>query len=102
MKKREVPDIWKMDMSQILDSSSSEDDDDEEKESEEEEEEDEEEKKKKKHIKEEVRVGFTALSMDTCRFFFYTLVLCAAGGGVRPRGEGPLPAAAVQIHGGQR
>lgn len=46
----EVPDVWKMDMSQILDSSSS--DDDEEKESEEEEE-DEEEKKKKKHIKEE-------------------------------------------------
>ncbi|XP_028251332.1 AT-rich interactive domain-containing protein 4A isoform X2 [Parambassis ranga] len=56
LRKREVPDIWKMDMSQILDSSSSEDDDDEEeKESEEEEEEDEEEKekKKKKHIKEE-------------------------------------------------
>ncbi|XP_036926993.1 AT-rich interactive domain-containing protein 4A isoform X1 [Acanthopagrus latus] len=49
---REVPDIWKMDMSQILDSSSSDDEDDEEeKESDDEEEGDEE--KKKKHIKEE-------------------------------------------------
>lgn len=46
--------MWKMDMSQILDSSSSDEDDEEEKESEEEEE-DEDEKKKKKHIKEEVR-----------------------------------------------
>ncbi|XP_028994739.1 AT-rich interactive domain-containing protein 4A isoform X2 [Betta splendens] len=52
LKNREVPDVWKMDMSQILDSSSS-DEDDKEKESEEEEEEDEDEKKKKKHIKEE-------------------------------------------------
>ncbi|XP_063764553.1 AT-rich interactive domain-containing protein 4A isoform X2 [Eleginops maclovinus] len=43
----EVPELWKMDMSQILDSSSS----DEEKESDEDQEEDEE--KKKKHIKEE-------------------------------------------------
>ncbi|GAA6230260.1 AT-rich interactive domain-containing protein 4A isoform X2 [Lates japonicus] len=51
MRSREVPDVWKMEMSQILDSSSS-DEDDEEKESEEEEE-DEDEKKKKKHIKEE-------------------------------------------------
>ncbi|XP_059210011.1 LOW QUALITY PROTEIN: AT-rich interactive domain-containing protein 4A [Centropristis striata] len=47
----EVPAVWKMDMSQILDSSSS-DDEDEEKESEEDEE-DEDKKKKKKHIKEE-------------------------------------------------
>ncbi|XP_051253874.1 LOW QUALITY PROTEIN: AT-rich interactive domain-containing protein 4A [Dicentrarchus labrax] len=52
LKSREVPDVWKMDMSQILDSSSSDDDeDDEEKESDEEEDEDE--KKKKKRIKEE-------------------------------------------------
>ncbi|XP_069391307.1 AT-rich interactive domain-containing protein 4A isoform X3 [Paralichthys olivaceus] len=51
---REVPDVWKMDMSQILDSSSSDDEDEEEeKESDEEEDDDEDEKKKKKHIKEE-------------------------------------------------
>ncbi|XP_058472263.1 AT-rich interactive domain-containing protein 4A [Solea solea] len=49
----DVPEEWKMDMSQILDSSSS-DDDEEEKESEEEEEDEEEKKKKKKHIKEEL------------------------------------------------
>lgn len=62
LKTREVPDVWKMDLSQILDSSSSDDDDDdddEEKESEEdeeEEEEDEDEKKKiNKQIKDEVR-----------------------------------------------
>uniref|UniRef100_A0A3Q1AKI5 ARID domain-containing protein n=1 Tax=Amphiprion ocellaris TaxID=80972 RepID=A0A3Q1AKI5_AMPOC len=49
-----VSDVWKMDMSQILDSSSSEDEDgEEEKESEEEDDDDDEEKKKKKHIKEE-------------------------------------------------
>ncbi|XP_060939440.1 AT-rich interactive domain-containing protein 4A isoform X2 [Limanda limanda] len=48
----EVPDAWKMDMSQILDSSSS-DDEDEEEEKESEEDNDEAEKKKKKHIKEE-------------------------------------------------
>ncbi|XP_071354685.1 AT-rich interactive domain-containing protein 4A isoform X2 [Trachinotus anak] len=54
LRSREVPDVWKMDMSQILDSSSSDDEDDEEeKESDEEEEDDEDEKKKKKHIKEE-------------------------------------------------
>ncbi|XP_040916681.1 AT-rich interactive domain-containing protein 4A [Toxotes jaculatrix] len=54
LKSREVPDVWKMDMSQILDSSSS-DDEEEEKESDEEEEEedDEDERKKKKHIKDE-------------------------------------------------
>ncbi|KAM6918125.1 AT-rich interactive domain-containing protein 4A isoform 2-T2 [Lycodopsis pacificus] len=51
LRTREVPDMWKMDMSQILDSSSS--DDDEEKESDEEEEDEEEEKKKKKRLKEE-------------------------------------------------
>uniref|UniRef100_A0A7N6AQ65 ARID domain-containing protein n=1 Tax=Anabas testudineus TaxID=64144 RepID=A0A7N6AQ65_ANATE len=39
LKNREVPDVWKMDMSQIMDSSSSDDEDDEEKESDEEEEE---------------------------------------------------------------
>ncbi|XP_054470343.1 AT-rich interactive domain-containing protein 4A [Anoplopoma fimbria] len=48
----EVPDSWKMDMSQILDSSSSDDEDDEQKESDEDEE-DEDDKKKKKRIKEE-------------------------------------------------
>ncbi|XP_029972393.1 AT-rich interactive domain-containing protein 4A [Salarias fasciatus] len=60
LRSREVPDVWKMDMSQILDSSSSEEDDDQdekEKESEDEEEEEdddeEEKKKKKKRIKEE-------------------------------------------------
>ncbi|XP_047467690.1 AT-rich interactive domain-containing protein 4A [Mugil cephalus] len=54
LRRRIIPEAWKMDMSQILDSSSSDDDEnEEEKESEEEEEEDEEEKKKKKHIKEE-------------------------------------------------
>ncbi|CAG5866948.1 unnamed protein product [Menidia menidia] len=52
LKTREVPDAWKMDMSQILDSSSGEDEVDE-KESDEEEEEDAEAEKKKKHIKEE-------------------------------------------------
>ncbi|XP_035024385.2 AT-rich interactive domain-containing protein 4A isoform X2 [Hippoglossus stenolepis] len=52
LRSREVPDVWKMDMSQILDSSSSDDEDEEEKESEEEDN-DEDEKKKKKHIKEE-------------------------------------------------
>lgn len=55
LKTREVPDVWKMELSQILDSSSS-DEDDEEKESEEEEEEDEDEKKKiSKQMKDEVR-----------------------------------------------
>ncbi|KAK2826835.1 hypothetical protein Q5P01_021049 [Channa striata] len=54
LRNKEVPDVWKMDMSQILDSSSSDDDDEEDKESEEEEEDEaEDEKKKKKHIKEE-------------------------------------------------
>lgn len=56
LKNREVPDVWKMDMSQILDSSSSDDDEDDEEEKESDEEvEYEDEKKKKKHIKEEVR-----------------------------------------------
>uniref|UniRef100_UPI0037E8125E AT-rich interactive domain-containing protein 4A n=1 Tax=Semicossyphus pulcher TaxID=241346 RepID=UPI0037E8125E len=50
---REVPGAWKMDMSQILDSSSSDDEDDEEEKESDDEEEDEDEKKKKKHIKEE-------------------------------------------------
>ncbi|XP_024910983.1 AT-rich interactive domain-containing protein 4A isoform X2 [Cynoglossus semilaevis] len=57
LRSKKIPDMWKMDMSQILDSSSSDDEDDEdEKESEEEDEEEEDEedeKKKKKHIKEE-------------------------------------------------
>uniref|UniRef100_A0AAQ6IRT2 ARID domain-containing protein n=1 Tax=Anabas testudineus TaxID=64144 RepID=A0AAQ6IRT2_ANATE len=58
LKNREVPDVWKMDMSQIMDSSSSDDEDDEEKESDEEEEEEgeeegEDDKKKKKRIKDE-------------------------------------------------
>lgn len=58
LRSREIPDVWKMDMSQILDSSSSDDEeDDEEKESEEEEEDEDE--KKKKRIKEEVREGLT-------------------------------------------
>ncbi|XP_014858445.1 PREDICTED: AT-rich interactive domain-containing protein 4A [Poecilia mexicana] len=53
LRSREVPEAWKMDMSQILESSSSEDDkDDKESEAEEEEEETEDEKRKK-HIKEE-------------------------------------------------
>uniref|UniRef100_A0A665UJF7 ARID domain-containing protein n=1 Tax=Echeneis naucrates TaxID=173247 RepID=A0A665UJF7_ECHNA len=52
LRSKEVPDVWKMDMSQILDSSSSDDEDDEEEKESDEEEEDEEEKKKK-HIKEE-------------------------------------------------
>uniref|UniRef100_UPI003AAE9BD6 AT-rich interactive domain-containing protein 4A isoform X1 n=1 Tax=Centroberyx gerrardi TaxID=166262 RepID=UPI003AAE9BD6 len=52
LRTQQVPEVWKMDMSQILDSSSSDEEDEEEKESDEEEE-DEEEKKKKKHIKEE-------------------------------------------------
>lgn len=55
LRSREVPDVWKMDMSQILDSSSSDDDEDDEEKESEEDEEDEDEKKKKKHIKEEVR-----------------------------------------------
>uniref|UniRef100_A0A3B4FQV3 AT-rich interaction domain 4A n=1 Tax=Pundamilia nyererei TaxID=303518 RepID=A0A3B4FQV3_9CICH len=49
---KEIPDLWKMDMSQILDSSSSEDEDNEE-EKESEEEHDDEEEKKRKRIKEE-------------------------------------------------
>ncbi|XP_023254647.1 AT-rich interactive domain-containing protein 4A-like, partial [Seriola lalandi dorsalis] len=53
LRSREVPDVWKMDMSQILDSSSSDDEDDEEEKESDEEEEDEDEKKKKKLIKEE-------------------------------------------------
>ncbi|XP_029982610.1 AT-rich interactive domain-containing protein 4A isoform X2 [Sphaeramia orbicularis] len=61
LRTRDVPDLWKMDMSQILDSSSSDEEDDEDdKDSEEEEDEEEEEeeeeddtRKKKKHIKEE-------------------------------------------------
>ncbi|XP_033498788.2 AT-rich interactive domain-containing protein 4A [Epinephelus lanceolatus] len=53
LKTGEVPDVWKMDMSQILDSSSSDDEDDEDEKESDEDEEDEDEKKKKKHIKEE-------------------------------------------------
>ncbi|CAJ1074930.1 AT-rich interactive domain-containing protein 4A [Xyrichtys novacula] len=53
LRSREVPDVWKMDMSQILDSSSSDDEEDEEEKESDEEEDDEDEKKKKKHIKEE-------------------------------------------------
>ncbi|XP_068194232.1 AT-rich interactive domain-containing protein 4A isoform X2 [Antennarius striatus] len=49
LKNRDVPDVWKMDMSQILDSSSSEEEDDED----EEKEESDEDEEKKKHIKEE-------------------------------------------------
>lgn len=56
LKTGEVPDVWKMDMSQILDSSSSDDEDDEDEKESDEDEEDEDEKKKKKHIKEEVSV----------------------------------------------
>ncbi|XP_021162824.2 AT-rich interactive domain-containing protein 4A [Fundulus heteroclitus] len=48
---REIPEVWKMDMSQILDSSSSEDDKDDKESEEEEEEEDNEEEKRKKRIK---------------------------------------------------
>ncbi|XP_029688839.1 AT-rich interactive domain-containing protein 4A [Takifugu rubripes] len=55
LKTREVPDVWKMDLSQILDSSSSDDDDDEEKESEEEEEEEEEEEDEKKKINKQMK-----------------------------------------------
>lgn len=59
LKTREVPDVWKMDLSQILDSSSSDDSDDEEKESEEEEEDEDEDEKKKinKQMKDEVEGG---------------------------------------------
>ncbi|XP_046873544.1 AT-rich interactive domain-containing protein 4A-like [Hypomesus transpacificus] len=64
---RLVPESWKMDMSEILDSSSSDEEDAEGKESEEEEEEEEEEeqhqeeeeKKKKKAVKEEVRPNYS-------------------------------------------
>lgn len=59
--------MWKMDLSQILDSSSSDDDDNEE-EKESEDEEDEEEKKKKKHIKEEVREE-SKVTVDTWIYF---------------------------------
>ncbi|KAG7238076.1 hypothetical protein INR49_031430 [Caranx melampygus] len=55
LRSRDVPDVWKMDMSQILDSSSSDDEEEEEDKESDEEEEDEDEKKKKKLIKEEVR-----------------------------------------------
>ena len=73
---REVPDIWKMDMSQILDSSSSDDEDDEEeKESDDEEEGDEE--KKKKHIKEEVSVDMTTGVTDAAGKVRY-LRLCVS------------------------
>lgn len=51
LKNGEIPDVWKMDMSQILDTSSSEED---EKQSEED---DEEEEEKKKRIREEVSDG---------------------------------------------
>lgn len=86
----EVPDMWKMDMSQILDSSSS---DDEEKESEEE---DEEETKKKKRIKEEVRAHkLTCLLISRSDVDPSSSVCAAGGGGARSRGERPLPAAAL-------
>ncbi|XP_015248021.1 PREDICTED: AT-rich interactive domain-containing protein 4A, partial [Cyprinodon variegatus] len=52
LRSREVPDVWKMDMSQILDSSSEDDKDDKDSEAEEEEE-DAEDEKRKRHIKEE-------------------------------------------------
>ena len=77
---REVPDIWKMDMSQILDSSSSDDEDDEEeKESDDEEEGDEE--KKKKHIKEEVSVDMTTGVTDAAgkvRYLRLCVCLCVS------------------------
>ncbi|XP_044022455.1 AT-rich interactive domain-containing protein 4A isoform X2 [Siniperca chuatsi] len=53
VRSREVPDMWKMDMSQILDSSSSDDDEDDDEEKESDEDEEDEDEKKKKHIKEE-------------------------------------------------
>ncbi|KAM4723892.1 AT-rich interactive domain-containing protein 4A [Anableps anableps] len=53
LRSREVPEAWKMDMSQILDSSSSEDDKDDKESEADEEEEDNEEEKRKKHIKDE-------------------------------------------------
>nr|XP_020509393.1 AT-rich interactive domain-containing protein 4A [Labrus bergylta]XP_020509395.1 AT-rich interactive domain-containing protein 4A [Labrus bergylta] len=53
LKSREVPDLWKMDMSQILDSSSSDDEEDEVEKESDGEQDNEEEKKKKKHMKEE-------------------------------------------------
>lgn len=55
MRSREVPEVWKMDMSLILESSSSEDDGDDNESEAEEEEEDNEEEKRKKHMKDEVR-----------------------------------------------
>uniref|UniRef100_A0A8D0AHV4 Tudor domain-containing protein n=4 Tax=Sander lucioperca TaxID=283035 RepID=A0A8D0AHV4_SANLU len=48
LRTEEIPDLWKMDMSQILDSSSSDEEDDEEEKESDEDEEDEDEKKKKK------------------------------------------------------
>ncbi|KAM3870926.1 AT-rich interactive domain-containing protein 4A [Diretmus argenteus] len=53
LRTQQVPEMWMMDMSQILDSSSSDDEDDEEEKESDEDEEDEDEKKKKRHIKEE-------------------------------------------------
>lgn len=79
---REVPDIWKMDMSQILDSSSSDDEEeDEEKESDDDEEgdEEEEEKKKKKHMKEEVNVHMPAGVTDAAgRVRYLPLFVCVS------------------------
>lgn len=102
LKTREVPDVWKMDLSQILDSSSS-DDDDEEKESEEEEEEEEDDDEKKKinkQMKDEVRECVRVVSWGRSQML--RCVCVSGGGGAGPRGEGPVPAAALQVHGGQR
>lgn len=84
LRSKVIPDVWKMDMSQILDSSSSEEEEDnEEKESEEEEEEDEHEeedkkkkKKKKQHIKEEVGEGHIELCTVRCLGFTLNLPVC--------------------------
>uniref|UniRef100_A0A3B4T2S4 AT-rich interactive domain 4A n=1 Tax=Seriola dumerili TaxID=41447 RepID=A0A3B4T2S4_SERDU len=71
LRSREVPDVWKMDMSQILDSSSSDDEDDEEEKESDEEEEDEDEKKKKKLIKEELLILF--------ELFLFKTSVCLSG-----------------------
>ena len=60
LRSQEVPELWKMDMSQILDSSSS--DEDEEVGGREKDSEEEEEGKKKRNVKEEVRLAWGDLA----------------------------------------
>ena len=82
-------------------SSSSEDEEDEEEEEEQEEDaSSEEEEVRSSAPRWSSRPG--SLQSPVCLFDRASAFLCAGGSGAVPRGEGELPAAALQVHGGPR